>query len=67
MVKQLEVAINKAAELSEREQEVLAAIIEAELADEERWQKRFDETPDTLGRIAERARRQYDAGLCSDL
>lgn len=33
---------------------------------EARWQKRFQETPRTLMKIAERAKWQYEAGECSD-
>ena len=67
MVKQLEQAMRKAETLSDRDQRTIAAIIEAELADEERWKQRFEETPSTLAEIAKRAKRQYDDGVCGDL
>ncbi|MFI5386191.1 MAG: hypothetical protein ACHQ50_08735 [Fimbriimonadales bacterium] len=44
------------------EQEALAAILEAEIADEAAWQKRFAETPGTIGKLVERAKRQYRRG-----
>jgi len=66
MVNSLKIAIERAESLSERDQEALAAIIEAEISDEARWQSRFAETPATLNKIAERAKRQYDAGQCGD-
>ena len=67
MVEQLEQAIRKAETLSDQDQRAIAAIIEAELADEERWTKRFEETTTTLAEIAKRAKRQYDEGVCGDL
>ena len=44
MVRQLELAIKKTEALSDTDQEVIAAIVEAELADGDRWQRRFEET-----------------------
>ena len=67
MVKQLELAVRKAENLSDRDQQVIAAIIEAELADESLWQHQFETSPETLAKLALRAKRQYDEGSCGDL
>lgn len=67
MVKRLESIVRKVEQLSEPEQEAIAAILEAELEDEQQWRKRFAETETTLLKVAERARRQYDAGQCGEL
>ena len=67
MIKQLEQAIRKAEMLPEEDQEAIAALIEAELADDAKWEKRFSETEGTLLKIAERAKRQYEQGLCEEL
>ncbi len=67
MVEQLQRVFERVGNLSEEEQKELAAIIETELADEARWDLRFAQTPDTLSKIAERAKRQYEQGLCGEL
>ena len=67
MVEQLQKVFERVESLPEEEQKELAAIIEAELADEAHWDRRFAETPDTLAKIAERAKRQYEQGLCGEL
>jgi len=67
MVKRLEEAILKAESLSERDQETLAGIIEAELSDDSRWRARFDETPAVLAKIVERAKSHYRQGSCREL
>lgn len=59
--------IERVSGLPEEEQKELAAIIEAELADEARWDRRFTQTPDTLAKIAERAKLQYEQSLCEEL
>ena len=66
MVKALEDAIRRAKSLPEAEQEALAAIIQAELADEVAWQKRFAETPATLEKLVARAKEQYRKGEFGD-
>ncbi|HSI74120.1 MAG TPA: hypothetical protein VK934_13160 [Fimbriimonas sp.] len=67
MVKALEKALDKVRQLPEEQQETLAALIEAELHDERRWRTRFAETPGTLQKLADRAKTQYERGLCDEL
>jgi hypothetical protein len=67
MVKALQEAVEKVQHLPEAQQETLASIIEAELADEQKWEARFNATPQTLLKIAERAKKQYEQGLCDEL
>jgi len=67
MVKRLEEVIVKVERLSDRDQEALAGIIEAELSDDARWQARFEETPQTIAKIVERAKAHYDQGSCGEL
>lgn len=55
-------AIEHAKRLPKEQQEVIAAIIEAELADEAKWQARFNETLSTLGKLQESAHEQYRSG-----
>lgn len=66
MVKALEDAIRKAKALPEPEQEALAAIIQAEIADEAAWQNRFSGTTSTLDKLVERAKGQYRKGEYGD-
>jgi hypothetical protein len=67
MVKALQEAVDKVQRLPDAQQETLASIIEAEIADEEKWEARFASSPGTLLKIAERAKRQYEQGLCEEL
>ena len=62
MVKALQDAIRRAEELPETEQEALAAILQAEMADEARWQRRFAETPSTIEALVRRAKKQFADG-----
>ncbi len=66
MVKALEDAIKRARALPPKEQEALAAIIQAELADEAAWQKRFAATAKTLDKLVARAKQQYRKGEFGD-
>ena len=66
MVKRLEEAVRKAENLSDHDQQVIAAIIEAELTDESLWQHQFEETPEALVKLALRAKAQYEEGSCTD-
>ena len=52
--------------LPKAEQEALAAIIQAELADEAAWQKRFAETTSTLEKLVSRAKEQFRKGEYGD-
>jgi uncharacterized membrane protein len=66
MVKALEEAIKRAKKLPADELEALAAIMQAEIADEAAWQKRFDETKPTLEKLVARAKEQYRKGEYGD-
>jgi len=66
VVKQLEQAVRKVESLSDRDQQVIAAIIETELTDEIHWQQQFDASPDTLAKLALKAKEQFDQGLCGE-
>lgn len=62
----LEQAFAEASKLTAEEQEQFAEWILAELADRE-WQKRFDETGDTLDKLAQEALREHRAGKSEPL
>ncbi len=48
--------------LSESEQDTIAAIIQDELADDQRWDEQFAQSQDGLARLAEKARKDMKAG-----
>jgi hypothetical protein len=58
----LEEAFRKASELSEAEQDALAASILADLEDERRWSESFANSQDLLAELAAEAREEYRAG-----
>ena len=58
--------MEKAARLPDREQVVLASILERELADEAAWGRRFDSSPATLEMLVKRAKAQFEAGVCTE-
>jgi hypothetical protein len=58
----LEEAFRKASELSEAEQDTLAASILADLEDERRWSEAFANSQDLLAELAAEAREEYRAG-----
>lgn len=58
----LKQAIEKVEQLPDEEQEAIAAIIELELADEEKWDRRFRESPETLARFVREAKEEYARG-----
>jgi hypothetical protein len=58
----LEEAFRKASELSEAEQDALAASILADLEDERRWSESFANSQDLLAEFAAEAREEYRAG-----
>lgn len=66
MISELERAIDRASKLSEREQRVLASILEQELDDEAGWARRFEESPQVLEMLVRRAKTQYEAGHYSE-
>ena len=66
VVNELVMVIEKAAKLSDREQQVLASILEQELEDEEAWNRRFESSPETLEMLVKRAKAQYESGVCTE-
>jgi hypothetical protein len=58
----LEEAFRKASELSEAEQDALAASILADLEDERRWSESFANSQDLLAELAAEAREEYRTG-----
>lgn len=66
MVRALQDIVRRAESLPEAEQEAIAAIIKAEIEDEEAWQKRFASTGTTLEKLVGRAKKQYAAGEYGD-
>jgi hypothetical protein len=66
MVSELAKPFDRAAQLPDREQQVLASILQEELDDEAGWQRRFDESPQVLEMLVRRAKKQYLAGQCTE-
>ena len=62
MTRLLEEAFRRASELSEAEQNALAASILADLEDEHRWSEAFPNSQDLLAELAAEAREEYRAG-----
>jgi hypothetical protein len=58
----LDEALRKAGELSEAEQDALAASMLADLEDERRWSETFANSQDLLAELAAEAREEYRAG-----
>ncbi|MEH2235686.1 hypothetical protein [Nostoc sp.] len=67
MTELLEQAIAKLKTLSANEQDVIAAMILAELEDERRWDEAFARSPDMLAKLATEAMAEYRAGKTQDL
>ncbi|MBD2310648.1 hypothetical protein H6G20_03015 [Desertifilum sp. FACHB-1129] len=53
--------------LSESEQDAIAAIILAEIEDEQRWDEAFSRSPDTLAKLAASAMAEYHSGKTQEL
>ena len=66
MVEALQDVVQGAESLQEAEQKAIAAVIRAEIGDDAALQKRFAASRSTLGKIVERAKRQYDRGEYGD-
>jgi hypothetical protein len=64
MSKLLEEAVAEARKLPDVEQEAIAALILAEIEDEQRWEESFRQSPDKLKALADRAAEQVRAGRC---
>ncbi|MBA3725440.1 MAG: hypothetical protein H0W86_03070 [Armatimonadetes bacterium] len=67
MIRALQDMIRRAETLSEAEQESIAAIINAEIDDEDAWQERFGGSSTTLQKLVDRAKKQYADGEYGDL
>ena len=52
--------------MPDREQQVLASILEEELADEVAWSRRLAGSPKVLEMLVNSAKRQYEAGVCTE-
>jgi len=65
--KRLEYALAQASQLSEEEQEALAAWIIEELEDERRWESAFAESEDVLATLANEALEEYRRGQTQEL
>ena len=63
----LDVVVAKLAALPAQEQDRIAQWLLQELPDEELWDKRFSESQDTLGQLADEARRDRAAGRATEL
>jgi hypothetical protein len=62
MTQALSAAVATAAQLSEEEQDALAAILLAEMESEERWNALFADSPNLLERMANEAIQDFQAG-----
>jgi hypothetical protein len=58
----LEQAISAVQVLPESDQNMIASLIMAELADQEHWKKQFEETQPQLAKFAEKVRADIQAG-----
>jgi hypothetical protein len=67
MTQILESAIAKLATLPEADQERMAKWLLAELASEEGWQQRFEQSGDVLGRMADEALGDLAAGRTTEI
>lgn len=67
MTELLETAISKVKNLSDSEQNAIAAIILEELEDETKWDKSFANSQDLLASLAGEAIEEYAAGETKEL
>ena len=58
----LEQAISAVQALPESDQDMIASLIMAELADQEHWEKQFAESQPQLAKLADRVRADIQAG-----
>lgn len=63
----LDIAFAEAAKLPEEEQDSFANWVLAELRSERRWTELFAASRDKLGRLADEALRQHEAGETEEL
>ena len=67
MTQLLEQALAELQRLPQAEQDVIAAMILEEIADERRWDAAFARSQEPLGRLADRVREDIRAGRVRDL
>ncbi len=67
MTRLLEQAIARVQQLSDSEQDAIAALILEELEDERRWDEAFARSADVLAKLAEEAEEEDRAGLSEEL
>ncbi|MCD8487119.1 MAG: hypothetical protein LRZ84_10405 [Desertifilum sp.] len=67
MTELFERAIAIVQSLPESEQDAIAAIILAEVEDEQRWDEAFSRSPDTLAKLAASAMAEYHSGKTQEL
>lgn len=67
MTQMLEHAISELQKLPESDQDAIAALILAEIADEQRWDEAFARSQDLLSRMADRVRDDIRAGHVRDV
>jgi hypothetical protein len=63
----LEKAFSKIKKLSQTEQDALASLIFNELEAEEKWSQSFAKSPELLAEMAQKALKEYDAGVTEEL
>lgn len=67
MTKLLEQAVAKAGALPEAEQDAIAQIVLDEIESERRWDELFAQSPEKLGKLADKAWAEHEAGLSEEL
>ena len=67
MTQLMEQALAEIGKLPEADQDVIAAIILDEIADERRWDKSFSRSQDKLAKIADRVRDDIRTGRVKDV
>jgi hypothetical protein len=67
MTKLLEKAFTEASKLPQQEQDLLARQLLADLASERRWTEAFANSQDQLGKLADEALAEFDAGKTKPL
>jgi hypothetical protein len=67
MTKLLEKAFTEASKLPQQEQDMLARHVLAEIASECRWSEAFANSQDQLGRLADEALAEFEAGKTKPL
>ncbi len=67
MTKLLEQAFTEASKLPQQEQDLLARQVLAEIASERRWSEAFADSQDQLGKLADEALAEFEAGKTKPL